>query len=129
MSVQVKRRRLLKNANQGETNILAGKPDQEVEDIFEGIVSFIPKKTDWRTKISTSFFQRLTKDGFFSLSPRLSFCAIIPDSSEIFVLVKDGDLKGIINHLQQGKASLSDCDSEGRTLLNVRKSCHEFIQP
>lgn len=125
ISVQVKTRRLLKNANQIETNVLTGKSDQEVEDIFEGTVSFIPKKPDWRTKISTSFFQRSTKDGFFSFSPRLSFCAIIPDSSEIFALVSRGDLKGIINHLQQGKASLSDCDSKGRTLLNYALYCLE----
>lgn len=125
--VPCKKRKLLKNAGQGENDILTRKPDQEVEDVFEGTVSFISKRTDWRTKISASFIQRLTRDGFFSLSPRLSFCAIIPDHSEIFALVENGDLKGIINLLQQGKASQSDCDSEGRTLLNVRKSCHEFL--
>lgn len=74
------------NADHGENNILIRKPDQE------GTVSFIPKRTDRQTQISASFFQRLTKDGFFSLSPRLSICAIIPDNSEIFALVEDGDL-------------------------------------
>lgn len=125
--VQVKKRRLMGNAKHGENNILIGKPEQEVEDIFEGTVSLIPKRTDRQTKISASFFQRVTKHGFFSLSPRLSFCAIIPDNSEIFALVENGDLKGIINHLQQGKTSLSDCDSEGRSLLNVRKHCYEYL--
>ena len=119
----------MENADRGENNTLITKPDQEVEDIFEGIVSFIPKRTDRRTKISTSFFQRLSQDGFSSLSPRLSFCAIIPDNSEIFALVQCGDLKGIINHLQQGKPSFSDRDTEGRTLLNVRNHCHEYLRP
>ena len=127
--VQVKKRRLMGNADHSENNILIIKPDQEVEDIFEGTVNFITKRTDRQTKISTSFLQRVTKEGFFSLKPRLSFCAIIPDNSEIFALVESGDLKGIINHLQQRIASLSDCDPEGRTLLNVRKHCYDYLQP
>lgn len=121
VSVQVKRRRLINNADQGEDDILTRNVDEAVQEVFEGTVSFIPSRTTCRTKISTSFFQRSTNNGYFSLKPRLSFCAIIPDNSEIFALISNGDLEGIINHLQQGKGSLSDCDSEGRTLLNVRK--------
>lgn len=127
--LQVKKRRLMGNADHAENNILIIKPDQEVEDIFEGTVSFIPKRADRQTKISTSFLQRVTKDGFFSLKPRLSFCSIIPDNSEIFALVEGGDLKGIIYHLKQRKAFLSDCDPEGRTLLNVRKHYCDYLQP
>lgn len=126
--VHFKKRKFMGSADHGENNILAIKPNEVVEEIFEGRVNFIPKRTDRQTKISTSFMQRVTKDGFFSLKPRLSFCAIIPHNSEIFALVGDGDLKGIIVHLQQGKASLSDCDPEGRTLLNVRKYCYEYLQ-
>lgn len=72
--------------------------------------------------------QRVTKDGFFSLKPRLSFCAIIPHNSEIFDLIRDDDLGGIIDHLQLGKAFLSDWDPEGRTLLNVKKHYYKYLQ-
>jgi hypothetical protein len=57
-----------------------------------------------------------------SLKPTISFTAIIPDDSEIFALARGGDLQGIIKHVQQGHASLTDCDTKGRTLLNVRKA-------
>ena len=118
----------MKNADQGDNSILTKKPDQDAENIFEGTISFIRKRSDYGTKVFASFLQRSTQNGFFSVSPSLAFCAIIPDNSEIFALVEKGDLKGIITRLQQGKASLSDCDSKGRTLLNVRKSHHEFLQ-
>lgn len=126
--VHIKKRRLRENSDHGQNNTVNIKPDEEVEEIFEGRIDFIPKRTNRQIRISASFMQRVAKDGFFSLKPRLSFCAVIPYNSEIFDLVSCGDLKGIIDHIQQGKASLSDCDPEGRTLLNVRKHCYEYLQ-
>lgn len=106
--VQVKKRRLMGNSDHGQNDTVNIKPDEEVEEIFESRVNFIPKRTDRQTRILASFMQRVTKDGFFSLKPRLSFCAIIPHNSEIFDLIRDNDLGGIIDHLQLGKAFLSD---------------------
>lgn len=56
--VQAKKRRLMGNADHGENNILNRKPDQGVEDIFEGTVSFISKRTDRQTKFSALFFHK-----------------------------------------------------------------------
>ena len=118
VSVLVKRRRLFKNS-EPRIDVLTDEIDQQVENVFEGTVSLIPERDVSRTKISASFVQKWTKNGHFSLKPSLSFCAVIPDNSHIFSLTSKGDLKGIINHIQHGHASLTDCDSKGRTLLNV----------
>ena len=118
VSVQVKRRRLLKNVER-QNDIVDDRLDQKVENVFEGMISLIPQKYISRTKFSTSFLQKWTEDGYFSLKPALSFCAIVPDNSHIFTLTREGDLEGMIKHIQQGYASLTDCDSRGRTLLNV----------
>ena len=91
--------------------------------VFEGTVSLISERTTFKTKVSTSFQRKITRNGYFSLKSTLSFSAIIPDSSEIFTLVRTGDLEGIIKHVQQGQASLTNCDLKGRSLLNVRKAC------
>ena len=45
---------------------------------------------------------------------------MIPDDAEIFRYIKNDDAYGIQNLVQQGLASLSDCDSLGRPLLYVR---------
>lgn len=108
----------MKNA-ESQDDVSTNELDKKRINVFEGTVSLIPERDISCTKISTSFLQKWTEDCHFSLKPTLSFCAIIPDNSRIFVLAREGDLKGMINHIQQGHASLTDCDSRGRTLLNV----------
>lgn len=127
VSVQVKRRKLLKDA-ESQDDVLIDEVDRGIVNIFEGTVSLIPAREFSRTKISTSFLQKSTENGYFSLKPTLSFCAIIPENSQIFTLTREGDLEGIINHVQQGHASLTDCDSKGRTLLNVSSTNTSFSQ-
>lgn len=117
--MQVKRRRLLEKTEK-QDDIVTDNVNYELVNIFEGTVNLIPNETISKTKISTSFWQKCTENGYFSLKPTLSFCAIIPENSHIFTLVREGDLEGLIRHVQQGHASLTDCDPEGRTLLNVR---------
>lgn len=124
--VQTKRRRLISNVEPQDA-ILADEADQGVIKVFEGTISLIAEREISRTKISTSFLQKSTANGYFSLKPTLTFCAIIPDTSPIFTLARKGNLAGIINHVQQGQASLTDCDSKGRTLLNVRVVSTAFL--
>ncbi len=118
--MQVKKRKLFQDAERDD--ILTDEFDREIVDVFEGTINLIPASDFSRTKISTSFLQKSTVNGYMSLKPTLSFTAIIPDDSEIFTLTRRGDLQGIIDHVQQGHASLTDCDTKGRTLLNVRKA-------
>lgn len=120
-SLQLKRRRVLKST-ESKSNLVNSETDQQVENVFEGTISLIPERGISRIKLSTAFLQKWTKHGYFSPQPTLSFCAIIPDDSRIFTLTSEGDLEGMINHIQQGHASLTDCDSKGRTLLNASQN-------
>jgi hypothetical protein len=45
---------------------------------------------------------------------------MIPDDAKIFEYINDDDACGVQNLVEQGLASLSDCDSLGRPLLYVR---------
>lgn len=121
VSLQVKKRRILKSTKP-RNDLVNQETDQQVENIFEGTISLIPEENVSKVKLSASFLQKWTENGCFSLKPTLSFCAIIPDDSRIFTLTSEGNLKGMINHIRQGHASLTDCDSRGRTLLNVGTS-------
>lgn len=72
--VQVKKRRLMGNADHSENNLTESQVKKEKLSSREQLVSF-RKERIGKPKISASCFQGLTNDGFFSLQPRLSFFA------------------------------------------------------
>ena len=53
------------------------------------------------------------------LTPTLTFRAIVPDDSEVIRVVEGGSVRKLKKLLDSGQASLGDCDSMGRSLLNV----------
>ncbi|KAL9003611.1 MAG: hypothetical protein Q9188_003532 [Gyalolechia gomerana] len=60
---------------------------------------------------------RAIEIGFSSPHPKLSFHPIIPFDAQIFSAVQLGDVDGMLELFESGKASLNDCDWEGRSLL------------
>ena len=93
---------------------------QNVLSVLQGNISILPRHCIKPKKISASFIQRITSSGFNSLHPKLSFRPIVPYDAHILEAVKTGDTDWMLELLHTGKASLHDCDSEGRSLLNVR---------
>ncbi len=93
--------------------------DSEVFEVFEGEITFLPNSVP-NTRISVSFEQRSTYQGSLLGKPTISFSATLPDNSEVFLRIKDGDMEGLLQLLARGAASLTDRDSIGRSLLNVR---------
>ena len=89
---------------------------------LRGSISILPRKSTKRAKISVHFLQRFIGSGFNSLDPILWFHPVVPDNAEIFGAVENGNLDKMLELLNAGKASLRDCDSEGRSLLNVSYS-------
>jgi len=92
-------------------------------DWFEGTVSLRPKPGSSRKKLLLSFLQRLSSTGFTSLNPTLSFHALLPCDSEIFCAIELGDMTSMLGLLNDKEASLTDCDTEGRSLLSVSRHC------
>lgn len=88
-------------------------------DWFEGTVSLRPKPGSSRKKLLLSFLQRFSSSGFTSLNPTLSFHALLPCDSDIFYAIEEGDMTYMLELLNDKEASLTDCDTEGRSLLCV----------
>ena len=44
---------------------------------------------------------------------------MVPEDAEIIRCVKANDVRGMLSLLEQGFASVTDCDPEGRPLLYV----------
>lgn len=87
---------------------------------FAANLTFMSSLPGLKMKLSAAFYQRMTSDGgYHVIPPMLSIHVIIPDNSEIFGLVMNNDLPGIVNMFEQGRASLRDCDTKGRSLLSV----------
>jgi hypothetical protein len=89
---------------------------------FAGTISILPRTKQRQMQIRASFFQHMTQNGAYSFAPTISFHAVIPNDSKVFQLIEDGDLDGLKQMLQDGLASLTDCDTNGRSLLGVRDS-------
>ncbi|KAK5464844.1 hypothetical protein LTS15_001407 [Exophiala xenobiotica] len=91
--------------------------EETVAECFFGTLTLISKKALNQIKLRAFFTQKVLENGTFSFSPALSFHAIVPDDSLVFDLVEQGDVKRLVEELQTGSASLTDCDCTGRSLL------------
>lgn len=72
------------------------------------------------SKIVINLASRIYRNNTVYLTPTLTFHAMIPDDSEIFRVVKRGSVRKLKKLVSSGAASLGDCDSMGRSLVNVR---------
>lgn len=97
-------------------------PSKEpIRETFVGNLTMLLSKTRKKAKIRAFFTQRTFSRGTFSLAPVVSFHAIIPNDSEVFDVVRHGDVDGLQRLLEVGNASLTDCDEDGHSLLWVSK--------
>ncbi|SLM39701.1 Ankyrin repeat-containing domain [Lasallia pustulata] len=92
-------------------------PENAVLESFSATVDYLPNGAFPKSKISVSFEQFISFRSATSLNPVLSFCAMISDDAEIFQLIYEDDVHGVQRMIEQGRASLRDCDSVGRSLL------------
>jgi hypothetical protein len=94
--------------------------DGECIEIYSRRFSYLP--VNMKLMMCATFSGQLSFNGVSHvLPPMLSFHAIIPGSSPVFAAVKQGDLERLHKLLQDGQASLTDCDEDGRPLLQVRQ--------
>ena len=90
-----------------------------VVECFSATIDYLPNVPLPQTKITASFHQFVKLQSATTLNPTLEFCAIIPDNAPIFELIRANDVIGVERLLNEGLASLSDCDLKGRSLLYV----------
>ena len=101
-------------------------PDAEEQDTESAEEAFAAKLLITPVSAPISNFQivvdvasKTYHDRTMYLAPILTFRAIVPDDSEVFRVVEGGSVRKLKKLLDSGKASLGDCDSMGRSLLNV----------
>jgi hypothetical protein len=90
------------------------------EENFSARIVFIPALiTDLGKKVILNVSRQSTSTGSLLSTPILSFRSTIPDDSEIFDIVQFGTLRDLQKAFSEGTASVTDCDRDGRSLLNV----------
>ena len=112
MLFQKKSRLNSKSANEDD-------PAGTIFESFSATVEYLPNGSLPKTKITASFQQFMKLQGATALNPTLAFSAMIPDDALIFESIRANDVSGIRRLLEEGVASLSDCDLKGRSLLYV----------
>lgn len=85
-------------------------------------VTFTPygKKNPYTLIASEYNFKNWATRSFKSIS-FLAVNPVLPKTSRVFQVVEKGDLQGLQEMLQKGKASLRDTDENGLSLLFVSK--------
>ncbi|THY39209.1 hypothetical protein D6C97_10375 [Aureobasidium pullulans] len=96
------------------------KTETDQDASFASVVTFTADESQYKQfSLSMHFFQRYGNDGSNVLPPCIIAHAVIPDDSPTIQAVRDGNLTEFKRLLENGKARVWDCDSEGRGLLNV----------
>lgn len=91
------------------------------EEEFSARVVYTPPSTTTPTsQLILNLSQRLTNGKNILSIPALSFRSIVPNNSAVFRIVQHGSIYELQKAISEGSASLGDCDSKGRPLLNVR---------
>ena len=93
---------------------------ESADEAFAAKVVVTPTTTTLSTfQIIIDLASRTCQNRTVYFTPTLTFRAMIPDASEVFRVVQRGSVKKLKKLLSSGAASLGDCDSQGRSLLNV----------
>ena len=72
----------------------------ETIEVFEGVLTFFPNAVP-NTSFSISFQQRSTFEASLLGKPRISFSATLPNDSEVFLRIENGDLEGLLKMLRK----------------------------
>lgn len=98
----------------------SGTGEPKSEETFSAEIVLTPASgTNLRTKVILNVSQQWTNTSSILSAPILSFRSMVPETSEIFDIVRYGTVCDLHQALSRGSASLTDCDPDGRSLLYV----------
>lgn len=90
---------------------------------FMSVITFTADESQYKQfMLSMHFIQIYGIDGSNVLPPCIIGHAVIPDDAPILEAIRDRNLGEFKRLLENGQARVWDCDSEGRSLLNVSLS-------
>ena len=107
---------------------LPGSHSTSASELFEATISVLPVENPQKTKVSVSIVQQATTRGCKIRNPYVTFWSVVSDESAVLEAVRTGDFSGLIGLLEANEASMTDCDSEGRSLLNVSGACSTLLK-
>ncbi|THY81538.1 hypothetical protein D6C92_10335 [Aureobasidium pullulans] len=91
---------------------------------FMSVITFTADESQYKQfMLSMHFIQIYGIDGSNVLPPCIIGHTVIPDDAPILQAIRDWNLEEFERLLENGQARVWDCDSEGRSLLNVA-ICH-----
>ena len=85
---------------------------------FDISVTYVPI-TPRKAQIAFTLSQRSFLESLSLQIPALSVSALLSNDSEVFQVIKNGDIDRLLKMISFKEASLHDRDTEGRSLLNV----------
>ena len=101
--------------------------DKESPSVLE--ISSIPIMANRTKGISAVFINPLTRNRGPRISPQIRTFNVVPEVSEIIQCVQNNDLQGVQSLFTLGKASPSDVDSRGFSLLSASALSYSQLGP
>jgi hypothetical protein len=93
--------------------------DDLVEQVYVNITITPPRGTYSVPQTAFRLSRETSQYKSTLLTPIISFRRTRPDSDDIFKIARYGTSEALQRALSSGKASLTDCDTKGRSLVNV----------
>jgi hypothetical protein len=105
-----------------ESSVTDTVQEADVEDFWVTLTLFPSKESRQKRMLVVSFQQRELINGLLLKIPNISVNFVRSSDSQVFRLVREGDLDGVQKLVAQGLASIRDHDEQGRSLLFVSHS-------
>lgn len=93
------------------TTVTNASADEQLES-FDVSVVYVPK-TPQKPHITFALSQRTSLESWSLKNPSLSVSALLPDDSEVFQVIKNGEVDRLMEMLDLREASLTDRDTVG----------------
>ena len=113
-----KRKRAIDTADQDDDD---AREKKRCHTDFRMTVAYLPGRGQSRHMLLASLTRQELLTNSMTCISRLQINRVLPEGSLVFQLVEQGDLGGLKEMLQDGRASLQDHDEHGASLLFVSK--------
>jgi hypothetical protein len=104
--------------------------NEDGTDVVESLSSLYldPRSSDASVPITVHFGETTMHAAVSFINPVILAYRMVPDDAEVFEVIENDDLAGLITLLADGTATLRDCDNGGGTLLHVSECSkhHEY---
>lgn len=103
--------------------------NEDGTDVVDSLSSLYldPRSSDASVPIAVHFGETTIQSAVSFINPVILAYRTVRNESEVFEVIRNDDLSGLVTLLADGKATVRDCDEHGATLLHVSEHFESHV--